>query len=87
MPKCIPCLGKDIKDAIREAIEDKATLALLDKVRTCQGPEAIELCATADGKGKRAPSAYNIYAGNCMRVGKSLKDCAGEWQRQKKGSS
>ncbi|MDO8634899.1 MAG: hypothetical protein Q7R34_01455 [Dehalococcoidia bacterium] len=81
MPKCIPCLGKDIKDAIREAIEDKATLALLDKVKDCPDDEAMEFCGKV---GKRKTSAYQDFIGICLKGGqKNISQCAGEWRERK----
>ncbi len=78
MPKCIPCLGKDIKDAIREAIEDKATLALLDKVKDCPEDEGIEVCGKLS---KRVPSPYQAFIGVCLKGGqKNISQCAGEWR-------
>ncbi|MDP2730569.1 MAG: hypothetical protein Q8O55_08795 [Dehalococcoidales bacterium] len=81
MPKCIPCLGKDIKDAIREAISDEATLALVDKVKDCPEDEAMEFCGKLS---KRAPSPYQAFVGICLKGGeKTISDCAGEWRERK----
>ena len=33
---------------------------------------------------KRAPSAYNIFIGSCMKKGNSMKGCAAEYKAQKR---
>lgn len=35
-------------------------------------------------KEKREPSEYNKHTSVCMKSGKSMKDCAIEWQEKKK---
>ena len=90
MPRCKPCLGSDIKAVILKEIPSLKDV--LGKVADCPGPRSLELC----GRGKRQPSAYQEFVGQCMK-GKSIKSfaeapqairsCAAEWRERKgKGS-
>jgi len=40
-------------------------------------------CGTKGTRKKRAPSAYNIHIGQCMKQGGSMKDCASQWSQRK----
>ncbi len=94
--RCTPCLGVDIKFAIREylsALNPKSNIDfMLKTIPDCKDPEGIQLCSTtAEGpdkqqgtRSKRAPSKYNLFTASCMKGGeKTMKDCASEWKRQK----
>lgn len=48
-----------------------------------------QMCTTRKGKKKRAPSAYNIFIGSCVKektgpVTERFKSCVIEWKEQKK---
>ncbi len=85
MPKCKPCLGRDIKAAILKEVTDEAVVALLERVADCAEATAIELC----GAGVRARSRYQQFVSECM-VSKHLKgfdpeamkDCARQWKQR-----
>ena len=34
-------------------------------------------------RSKRAPSEYNIFIGECMKQGKTMKECAIEYRKRK----
>lgn len=81
MTKCRPCLGSDIKELVRGHSTDPETLALLDRIPDCEYADAIEMCGST-----RKASAYQEFAGECMRTGESLKNCAAQWRKKKGGS-
>ena len=81
---CTPCIGSQLREAILERNPDLKPL--MKKIADCDEPLLMDLCLDQPRKGgrqKRAPSAYNIFAGNCMRQGKPLKQCAAEWKQRK----
>jgi hypothetical protein len=92
MPKCTPCLGTIIKQAI---IDKNPSLApVMGYITDCEQPLDMEFCASSKGrKGKREPSAYNIFVKQCMLkhggvkafgdAAGLMKKCAGEWREQK----
>lgn len=86
MPRCKPCLGKDVKDAILKEIPGLKDI--LGKVVDCEDPEGLELC----GKTGRARSAYTEFIGPCMKAKKiksfgeapaAMRDCARQWRERK----
>lgn len=87
MPKCTPCLAPAIKDLILK--EFPGTAEMLEGIADCKPGKFINVCSCAKGgeaksKGKRPPSEYNLFIGQCMRgTERSLKDCAGEWTSRK----
>ena len=91
--KCIPCLGMDVKEAIR-GLGDKKLNTLLDKIADCDGDREVQLC-TSKTKGTRAPSEYNLFIGECMKrenaggefkkAPAAMKKCATEWRSRKNG--
>ena len=93
MAKCIPCLGSDVKDAIR-TLGDKKLNSMLDSIGDCKGDREVNLCRVGkSGKATRGKSEYNIFVGECMRrqnitafkdAPAGMKRCAAEW-REKKG--
>ncbi len=85
MPKCRPCLGRDIKAAILKEVRPGLDL---EKIRDCDDPVGIEMC----GKVGRARSAYQSHISTCMKAkgvkgfgaaGPALKQCAAEWRASK----
>ena len=92
MAKCVPCMGPEIKDAIRKNINSPEVEKILGGVKDCATPQGLELCGTVRRKSSRAPSAYNVFIGDCMR-GKgiksreeaptAMKECAAEWRKSK----
>ncbi len=41
------------------------------------------MSSTKKTRKKRAPSIYNIFMGECLREGKTMKNCAGEYRKEK----
>lgn len=87
--KCIPCLGADLKDAIRQ-LNDRALDDALDKVPDCPDAMEIQFCV----KPPRAKSEYQVFVSQCMKskpikgkpfgeASKYMKECAVEWKRRK----
>lgn len=83
--KCLsPELRNDVKELLRKSGAPRKDIALFDAVPDCDSG-VIELGRVRGGGGtKRAPSAYNLFIGDCMRgTNKNLKTCATEWREQK----
>ena len=89
--KCIPCLGKDVKELL-ETLDDAEVDKLLKEIPDCPISAGIELCPVT--KGKRAPSAYQQFVSVCMKskapdgmsfgeAPKYMKQCAAEWKEHK----
>jgi len=45
--------------------------------------ETIARLGAGKVKKKRAPSAYNLFIGKCMKEGKPMAQCAVEYKQQK----
>lgn len=94
MAKCVPCLGSDVKDAIR-TLQDKKVNALLESIDDCKGAREVNLCKGGKtSKGNRGKSAYNVFIGECMtrqKISKfgeapaAMRKCAAEWRENKGG--
>ncbi len=93
MTRCIPCLGRAVKDAIGE-LKDVAIDTLLEKIPDCPDPLEIQMCV----KPARAKSKYQIFISECMKskpikgkpfgeASKYMKECAVEWRRVKDQST
>ena len=59
---------------------------------TCEGLRElllriIELLESKSPRRKRSPSPYNLFMGECVRSGKSFKECAAEWRSRKTSGS
>lgn len=68
------CSCESIKDIVREVVKEE--------VKKLFDEEVIKLKTTT--KKKRAPSAYNIFIGKCMKEeGKTMKICAAEYKKKK----
>lgn len=98
MPKCVPCLGTAIKQAVLE--RNKALFAPLSAIADCDDSFGFDLCGgrvAKDGrraKGKRPLSEYQLFMKSCLTSkpikGKGfgaaapyLKECAADWRRQR----
>lgn len=91
--QCIPCLGNDVKEAIRELRDVSLDLAL-EKIPDCPDPLGIEVCA----KPERKKSEYQIFISECMKTkpikgkpfgeaSRYMKECAVAWRKRKDGES
>ena len=91
--KCIPCLGEDLKEALRQ-LGDPVLNDALDKVADCPDSMSLDLC----GKKARAKSQYQIFISQCMKskpikgkpfgeAAKYMKECAVAWRKHKKNGS
>lgn len=76
MPRCVPCLDKQFKEALLGEVLDKSLREALEQLPVC---------------GVRKRSAYQDFTSGCMKAKNlkgfdpgALKDCAAQW-RQKKG--
>ncbi len=92
--KCVPCLGKTIKEIILGKVPDlKETLAGIPDcpdragVIICKAPRSARSRRTGE---KRAPSAYNQFVSECMKAGNihgreeaaaRMKVCGAEWKQ------
>ncbi len=100
MATCKPCLSTDLKKVLKGAVGDADLIKMIDKVSTCPRGTVMQLCPAgtnsrgAGPKTKRAPSAYNIFIGECMRskpikgkpfgaAAKFMKECSVEWKAKK----
>ena len=86
MPKCVPCLGQDVKDAILKQVHDHVTRDLVGRLATCPRPAELQVC----GKGTRPRSAYQEWASQCLKAKhlthfdpEAMRDCAAQWRAQK----
>ena len=87
--QCIPCLGSEIKEAIRE-LGDVALDKTLEIIPDCPDSLEIELCI----KPPRARSEYQVFVSECMKskpikgkpfgeASKYMKECAVSWRKRK----
>lgn len=82
----ISCISPDLRDdlqaLLRKSGASRRDIALLDEIPECE--VGVIKIRKGRGGGKRAPSQYNLFIGECMAGGKKdLKSCAGEWREQK----
>lgn len=92
MPKCRPCLGTEVKQAIVREFPQLAKR--VNAVPTCPEPEEIVMCPCRDRgqpRAKRPPSAYNRFIGTCLKqrpentpVSEAMKSCAAKWKQGKR---
>jgi hypothetical protein len=84
-----------LKKVIREFTDDPLVLRQVDRIATCDRGQILEMCPNVSGgrgeKTKRGPSAYNTFAGECLRNKhltkfdpEAMKDCARQWHNKKK---
>ena len=77
---CKSCISAKIKGLILN--EYPSLEPVMDTIPDCTGDEMIKFCPTEGGtkRTKRAPSAYNIFIGACIKQGKGMKECAAEYR-------
>lgn len=93
--KQISCFGKDVKSLLIDEIKGDAEVeSYIKGYPTCGVGIPLEL-EEVRGRGtrkKRAPSAYNVFIGKCMKAKKikkfgeasgAMKACATEWRKIK----
>ena len=89
--KCTPCMGSEIKGAIRE-MKDIGLDKAIEKIPDCPEPREMQMCI----KPPRAKSQYQLFIGDCMRskpikgkpfgeASKYMKECAVQWKKTKEG--
>lgn len=78
---CLKCISGDLKELL--ASDDPKIMKILDELDECEDGSSVGF-EQKGKKGKRKPSAYNEFIGSCMKSGKGMKDCAGNWKREKK---
>jgi hypothetical protein len=96
----IICIGTDVKTAILDRVNSREISAQIQSIPECKLPDAIELSEvkrTRRGgaeRVKRAPSAYNLFIGSCLKnkhikgfrnAAPALRECAVEWKQKKNG--
>ena len=79
---CKSCLGSEIKEVILDKYP--GLKAILEEIPDCKKTAGIELCSNQRTGGKRAPSEYNIFIGECMKSGKNMKECATAYRERGK---
>lgn len=62
-------------DNMKSAIED-----IKQEISSCV---CSKNTSSKENKSKRAPSKYNLHTSTCMKGGKSMKECAIEWNGMK----
>lgn len=85
------CLTEEQKYLVNELLEVGISKLSRDDPKVKEYENIIgqvNVCnhvSSADGKkGKRKPSKYNVFIGNCMRGGgKGMKECAADYREQK----
>jgi len=95
--KCIPCLGKTIKQIILEKVPDLEET--LSGIPDCPDRAGVIFCrpvrsARGQRSGeKRAPTEYNKFVSTCMKAGNihgreeaaaRMKVCGAEWKAGKR---
>lgn len=90
----LTCLSPEARDLVLSEMHhikgEKARevfTRLVNQVTECPvGQEiGVEMAqAGKGGKAKRAPSAYNVYVGSCMKQGKNMKQCSADWKAGKR---
>ena len=85
MAPAIRCLAPELKQLLHDQTGDPR----IGKIPDCENGEAIGFSKRGGG-GTRAPSAYNLYMGACIKerppgmpVPERMKSCAVEWKKRK----
>ena len=83
--RCEPCLGPDIKAAIREKIGGAAIEAMLDRIPSCDNPQEVTVCG---GRG-RARTPRTQFMSQCLKgkhiksfaeAPQAMRECSKEWR-------
>lgn len=102
MPECVPCLSKSIKKLLTDSVAEPELHKQIADMPECPKGYTLQFCPISAGGGrrqhtetreKRAPSAYNVFIGSCMKskpikgkpfgeAGKFMKECAAAWKQQ-----
>lgn len=93
------CIGDDVRDSLLEDLasldpgaDDKVAVMLasklIEEMPSCPAGMPIGVDVGAGGGGtrtrtKRAPSAYNLFVGDCLKGGATMSECAKRWKAQK----
>ena len=81
-----------MKEAISSQLKGAMVRELLEKIADCPEDMDIQMCGGKTVRSKRAPSAYNIFVGDCIRAkdikgfgaaAPAMKGCAAEWKAKK----
>jgi hypothetical protein len=61
----------------------KSTIeSIKNEISNCKCPMGSKAPKSNNGK-KREPSKYNLHTSSCMKTGRSMKECAIEWNNKK----
>lgn len=84
-PAVVGLISQAVKESGMSASKKHKELERWNNLSSCDDGSVIQTKARKGKgeKGKRAPSAYNIFTGDCMKKGKSMKQCAVDWKKQK----
>ncbi len=100
MPNLI-CLSQKTKNSLYEDIDEMSNLdederdglkKFISKTTICENGEEVKIGKGRGGGGaKRAPSAYNLFMGSCVKtknkndpITKRFTECALDYKKQKK---
>lgn len=75
----------DALDTYKLLTEDMQMQSTIEAIKR-EISECVCPLGTTSSKGKRAPSKYNLHTSSCMKSGKSMKECASEWNSIKGAS-
>ena len=95
MPNEVTCASPEVVALISQAVKGSA-MSPAKKRNEIERWKSLESCDTGapletkakkgkGGGGKRAPSAYNIHVGECMKSGSTMKQCAASWKTKRTG--
>ena len=89
-----PCVVVEPNELIKELREAGVPASTLPGIQKALGNDPVRICGKGKGgkRGTRAPSAYNIFMGKCVREPgmkdkphrERFKGCAARWKREKK---
>lgn len=94
----IVCIGTNVRTAILGQIKSRDLSAQIQAIPECTLPDAMELTEVkrtrreGGERVKRAPSAYNIFIGTCMKgkhikgfgnAAPAMRECAATWKSRK----
>jgi len=86
-PKCVPCLGRDVKEAISAQIGGVAIQHTLGQIPDCDNDQEIQVC----GKAARAKSERQVFMSTCLKgkhikgfsdAPRAMRECSVEWKEK-----
>lgn len=86
MAICVPCLGRNVKEAILKALPELKDA--VEGIADCEDPAGLALCGRSGG---RRRSAYNEFISRCLKskgikgfgqAASAMKECATEWRKK-----